>query len=65
MKQHNDYLLPYGREFYNKARQADRLDKCLYWLDRYNDINRRIVIRKYKEIAKQKRHWNKLQRKKQ
>lgn len=51
LKTHNDYLLSVGHEFYCRARSADRMHKCLYWLDRYYDANSKLV----NQVAKQQK----------
>lgn len=53
-----EYLMPIGHQYYLRAANAQTLDKCLYWLDRYYDVNRRLVLKKYKEQNKQKRNWS-------
>lgn len=54
-KTHDDYLLSQGREHYEYARKATRLESCLYWLERYYDANSRYIqrIAKRQRIAQQ------------
>lgn len=54
-KTHNDYLLSVGHEFYYRAKAADKMHRCLYWLDRYYEANNRLIQQtaKRERIARQ------------
>lgn len=39
------YLMPIGHQYYFRAASAQTLTKCLYWLDKYYDINRKFILK--------------------